>query len=202
MLTNATVADVLRPCTKRYAALYDITLVIIGSLFIAIFAHLKIILAFSPVPITGQTFAVLMLGALLGSRRGSLSVLFYLTEGAAGLPVFAAGGGLPLLFGPTGGYLFGFIPAAYVVGLLAERGWDRRCGKTILAMLLGNATIYTFGLLWLFLLTNRSKAVLQVGLYPFIIGDILKTILAAILLPTGWKLLDGLKSIPPQSDKR
>lgn len=187
MLANATVADLLRPCEKSRAVLYDIILIVGGSFVIAICAQLAI---GWPVPITGQTFAVLMLGALLGSRRGALCVLTYIAEGAAGLPVFAhARGGFAVLISPTGGYLIGFVAAACIVGLLAEKGWDRRAGTTILAMLSGNIVIYAFGLLWLSLLMGINKKVLAAGLYPFIIGDILKTILAAILLPTGWKLI-------------
>lgn len=201
MLANATVADVLRPCAKRDAVLYDVFLVISGSLIIAVCTQVKILLPFSPVPITGQTFAVLMLGALLGSWRGSLSVLLYLAEGAAGLPVFAYGGGLPILLGPTGGYLFGFVPAAGLVGLLAERGWDRRIGKTILAMILGNMVLYSFGLLWLSCWTG-VKGVLIAGLYPFIIGDLSKIVLAAAVLPAGWKLLSRFNSDLSQREKR
>jgi biotin transport system substrate-specific component len=107
--------------------LYDAVLVVTGSVFIALLAQVAIPLPFSPVPITGQTFAVLLVGVLLGSRRGGLGVLLYLLEGAAGLPFFAGGtAGLARLAGPTGGYLVGFVVAAIVVGLLAERGWDRR----------------------------------------------------------------------------
>ncbi len=187
MLANATVADILRPCEKSRAVLYDIILIIGGSFVIALCAQLAI---GWPVPITGQTFAVLMLGALLGARRGSLCVLTYILEGAVGLLVFAhAQGGFAVLISPTGGYLIGFVAAACIVGLLAEKGWDRRVGTTVLAMLLGNVVIYAFGLLWLSLLMGINRTVLAVGLYPFIIGDILKTVLAAILLPTGWKLI-------------
>jgi biotin transport system substrate-specific component len=130
-----------------------------------------------------------MLGALLGSKRGCLAVLAYVLEGAAGLPVFAAGAGAAALLGPTGGYLFGFIPAAYITGRLAEKGWDRRVGTTVLAMIFGNLAIYTFGLFWLCCMIGFNTAVLTLGLYPFIIGDSIKIILAAILLPAGWKLL-------------
>ncbi len=193
MLANATVADVLRPCAKRYAVLYDIVLIIGGSLLIALSVQVKILLPFSPVPITGQTFAVLMIGAMFGARRGSLSVLLYIVEGAAGLPVFAFGGGLSILFGPTGGYLFGFVAAACIVGLLAEKGWDRRVWKTILAMLLGNAVIYACGLIWLARWTGTNRVLIE-GLYPFIFGDILKTIVAAAILPAGWKLLPDSKA--------
>jgi biotin transport system substrate-specific component len=187
MLTNATVADVLRPCEKKLAGFYDIALIICGSLLIALSAQVAI---GWPVPFTGQTFAVLMIGALFGARRGSLAVLAYLIEGAAGLPVFSrGGGGLPVLLGPTGGYLVGFVAAAFVTGSLAQKDWDRKIGTTILAMVFGNLVIYAFGLFWLCCLTGVSRAVLAVGLYPFVVGDLLKIILAAILLPSGWKLL-------------
>jgi biotin transport system substrate-specific component len=189
MLTNATLADLLRPSEKKLAGFYDIALIIGGSLLIGLCAHLKVWLPFSPVPVTGQTFAVLMIGSLLGARRGCLAVLAYIIEGTAGLPVFAVGAGPAVLLGPTGGYLFGFIPAVYITGRLAEMGWDRRIGTTVLAMVLGNLVIYTFGLLWLCCLTGFNTLVLTLGLYPFIVGDLVKIILAAILLPSGWKLL-------------
>ena len=186
---TATVADLLRPSEKRSAAVYDITLAIGGSLLIALCARVTVLLPFSPVPVTAQTFAVLMIGALLGAKRGSLAALAYIIEGALGLPVFAFGGGFAVLLGPTGGYLIGFIPAAYVTGFLAQKGWDRRIGTTILAMIFGNIVIYTFGLLWLSRLMGISKAVPVEGLYPFIVGDLAKIVLAAAVLPAGWKLL-------------
>ena len=189
MLTNVTVADLLRPCEKRLAGFYDVALIIGGSLLIGLCAHAKVWLPFSPVPVTGQTFAVLMIGALLGARRSCLAVLAYIIEGAFGLPVFAVGAGPAVLLGPTGGYLFGFIPAVYITGRLAEKGWDRRIGTTVLAMVLGNLVIYTFGLFWLSCLTGFNRIVLTLGLYPFIVGDLVKIILATILLPSGWKLL-------------
>jgi biotin transporter BioY len=190
MLTNVTYAGLFRPSNKAYACFYDIALVIGGSLFIAASTQLKIFLPFSPVPITGQTFAVLITGALYGARRGGLSVILYIITGMSGLRIFALGGGFSVLLGATGGYLLGFIAAAYVTGLLAERGWDRRIGTTILAMVFGNMVIYAFGLLWLCCLAGFSRTVLVMGLYPFIIGDLLKIMLAAILLPSGWKLLN------------
>jgi biotin transport system substrate-specific component len=193
MLTKAAAADLLRPSEKRLAGFYDAALIVGGSLLIGLCAHIQVRLPFSPVPVTGQTFAVLMLAALLGSKLGSLAVLAYIAEGAAGLPVFAAGVGPAALLGPTGGYLFGFIAAAYVMGRLAERGWDRRFGTTILAMLLADLIIYAFGLLWLCFLTGFSTMVLTLGFYPFIIGDLIKIVLAAILLPAGWKLLGYIK---------
>jgi biotin transporter BioY len=134
---------------------------------------------------------VLLTGVLLGSRRGSLSVLAYLAQGIAGLPVFAPGGapGLTRLLGPTGGYLLGFVAAAYATGLLAERGWDRKMTTALLAMLIGNAIIYAFGLPWLALFVGIEDT-LPLGLYPFAGGDVLKAVLAAALLPVGWKLLN------------
>ena len=168
-------------------------LILCGSLLIALSAHVAIPLPFSPVPITGQTLAVLLVGALLGSRRGALCLLAYLAEGLAGLPVFAPGGapGLARLLGPTGGYLVGFVAAAYVTGRLAEEGWDRRVLSTIAAMLLGSAVIYTCGVSWLAVPLGLEKA-LVAGLYPFIPGDLVKVVLAALLLPAGWALL-GLR---------
>ena len=189
MLTNATVADVFRPGEKVRGRFYDTGLVIGGALLIALCAQVKFMLPFSPVPITGQTFAVLVTGALLGAGRGTYSVILYLAAGMLGLPVFALGGGFVALLGPTGGYLVGFIPAAHVTGLLAEKGWDRRVGTTIAAMVLGNAVIYAFGLFWLRCLMGADRSVLAVGLYPFLLGDLLKIVLAAALLPSGWKLL-------------
>ncbi len=189
-----TFVDVLRPAIARSRAglLYDAMLVVAGSVFISLLARVAIPLPFSPVPITGQTFAVLLVGALLGSRRGGLVVLLYLLEGVAGLPFFAGGAGGPArLAGPTGGYLIGFVVAAFAVGLLAERGWDRRVWSTAAAMLVGNTIIYAFGLLWLERFVGAGK-VLSLGLLPFIPGDLLKLGLAAVSLPAGWKLLGWL----------
>ena len=189
-----TFADALRPAIarNRVGLVYDVALVTVGSALIALSARIAIPLPFSPVPITGQTFAVLLIGALLGSRRGALAVILYLLEGTAGLPFFAGGsGGLARLAGPTGGYLIGFVAAAFTVGLLAERGWDRRVWSTVLAMLAGNAIIYACGLPWLGRFVGEGN-VLSLGLLPFIPGDLLKLALAAITLPAGWRLLGRL----------
>jgi biotin transport system substrate-specific component len=189
------VADLLRPSQGRLARFYDVALVLGGSLVIALCAQVAV---GYPVPITGQTFAVLMMAALLGSRRGVLCILAYLAEGLAGLPVFAQGqGGLAYLVGPTGGYLLGFIFAAWVVGALSERAWDRRVPTTVAAMILGNLAIYACGLLWLSCLVHLfakplSGGILAVGLYPFLLGDLLKIALAAVLLPCCWKIIGRL----------
>ena len=196
MLANATVADMLRPCERRYGFVYDVGLIIGGSLVIAVSAQIAI---GYPVPITAQTFAVLMIAALFGARRGVGCLLAYLGEGAAGLPVFAQGkGGLVAFGGPTGGYLVGFVVAAFIVGLLAEKGWDRKFRTTVLAMVIGNIIIYAFGQIWLSHLIG-PKAALSTGLYPFIPGDLLKIALAAALLPSTWKFLGPSAPAAPKS---
>ncbi len=192
MIAGLTIADLARPAPGRLARFYDIVLIAGGSFAIALSAQFAIL---HPVPITGQTFAVLMVAALLGSRRGVLCILVYLAEGLLGLPVFAQGkAGLAAFLGPTGGYLVGFIVAAWIVGALSERTWDRRVLGTVAAMVLGNLAIYACGLAWLLCLVHLfakplGGGVLAVGLYPFLAGDVLKIALAAILLPSGWKIV-------------
>ncbi len=192
MIAGLTIVDLVRPAEKRLARFYDAALIVGGSILIAGLAQIA---TGYPVPITGQTFGVLMVAALLGSRRGVLCVLAYLAEGLIGLPVFSQGrAGPAMFFGPTGGYLIGFLPAAYIVGILAERGWDRRAVTTMLAMVLGSVAMYACGLAWLFCLDHLlgkplGGGVLAVGLYPFLVGDVLKIVLATILLPSGWKLI-------------
>ena len=143
------------------------------------------------VPLTLQTFAVVLSGAVLGSKRGALSQLTYLSIGATGLPFwFALGGpvGIARLIGPTAGYLYGFIACAFIVGWLAERGWDQKVYIAIPAMLAGELVMYAFGLTWLSHFVSANK-LLDVGLYPFVIGDVIKMLAAALLLPAGWALL-------------
>ena len=162
---------------------------VLGSLLVAFAAQITIPLPFSPVPITAQTFAVLLVAALLGARGGAAALFVYLLEGALGLPVFAgAAAGPAALVGPTAGYLYGFVVAAFVVGALCQRGWDRRFVTAAAAMLVGNAIIYLLGLPWLAMFVGLDNA-LPLGLIPFIPGDLLKLALAALSLPLGWKLL-------------
>ena len=168
----------------------DVLLILSFSVVTALSAQIAFYIG--PVPITGQTFAVLLAAALLGSRRGALSQLTYLGMGAMGAPIFAGWhGGIGVLMGPTGGYLIGFVAAAFVVGFLAERGWDRRFWSMALAMLIGNIVIYAFGLPWLANFVP-SGSVLAAGLYPFIPGDLTKLVLATIALPSGWALVNRL----------
>jgi biotin transporter BioY len=171
---------------KTLALLKDILLILGFTLLTAISAKLKI--EIGPVPITGQTFAVLLSGALLGAKRGALSQIFYLFGGLAGIPWFARGGGIAYLMSPTFGYIIGFVLAAFVIGFLCERGLDRKIETAILAMLLGNVLIYLPGLFWLARFVGFEK-VLSVGFYPFIVGDFIKLFLASLLLPFGWKMV-------------
>lgn len=173
------------------SALYTrLLLAVAGSALIALAAQVAVPLPFSPVPVTGQTFAVLLVGAAFGARLGAATVLLYVVEGVAGLPVFAPGGaiGPARLIGPTGGYLAGFVAAAYVVGALAERGWDRRLITAALAMLVGEIAIYAFGLAGLARFVPPDK-LLGAGLLPFIPGDLVKLALAALALPAAWRVV-------------
>jgi biotin transport system substrate-specific component len=161
-------------------------LIVGGSLLVAGLAQLSIPL--QPVPVTGQTLGVLLVGAALGWRRGGLALLAYLAEGLVGLPVFAEGrAGLPVLLGPTGGYLVGFILAAALVGFLAERAWDRTPWLMALALVLGNLVIYAVGVPWLaVVLRLPPQPAYQFGMGPFLIGDALKLAVAMVLLPGAW----------------
>ena len=173
----------------KQSAVADLALIVIGSLVVAIAAQISIPL--QPVPITGQTFAVLLVGMALGARRGALALALYLAEGIAGLPVFAeAKFGLATVLGPTGGYLVGFIPAAALVGWLAERGFDRNLLTTLAAMVAGNLVIYAFGLAWLTQVVGSFETALTAGMYPFLVGDAIKAVLAALLLPAAWKFIN------------
>ena len=168
--------------------LWKSVLVLAGSALIALAAQVRIPLPFSPVPVTGQTFAVLLVAAALG-RLGLASVIAYLIEGAIGLPVFAGGTfGVATIVGPTGGYLIGFALAAALVGSAAERGWDRHLATALAAMLLGEVAIYLCGLPWLARFVPAGR-VLDLGLFPFIPGDLFKMVLVALALPGAWRLV-------------
>ncbi len=185
---SLTLSDAVLP---RAGLLRDVSLIVGFSLLTVLCARISFYIG--PVPHTAQTFAVLLAGALLGSRRGALSMILYLGQGAMGLPVFASGlAGSAVLLGPTGGYLYGFVVAAFVVGLLAERSWDRHIMTAALAMLVGNIIIYAFGLPWLARVLPGVNA-LSVGLYPFIIGDLVKLAIAAVVLPSGWEVIRRLQ---------
>lgn len=167
----------------------SVSLVVAFSLLTALAA--QIVIPAGPVPITGQTFAVLLTGALLGSRMGAAALVLYLIEGACGLPFFYAGSsGLPHLFGPTGGYLVAFPSAAFITGAFAEHGWDKRFPTAVAAMAVGSLIILLAGWAWFSLITNTPPvAAFEVTIKPHIIGDIIKVLLAAATLPLGWLLL-------------
>ena len=179
----------------RTGILGDVLLVCAGTALVSLAAQVSVPLGFTPVPISGQTFAVLLVGASLGSIRGAASLALYLMIGLAGAPVYSEQkGGWEILSGATGGYLVGFMVAAAVVGLLAERGWDKRVATSVSAMLTGSVIIYVFGLVWLHRYLEASwEATLTAGLYPFVPGDILKLYLAALALPAAWKLVERVK---------
>ena len=157
----------------------------------------------APVPITGQTFAILVTGALLGSRLGTTAVLAYLAAGIVGAPVFADWSRYYTAFaGATGGYLIGFLAAAFIVGWFAERGWDRS-HWIVLAMLLGNVILYVPGLIWLNAWTHIISIpgadwslTLEFGLWPFIPGDLAKLVAAALVVPAGWSIVGQLRGGP------
>jgi biotin transport system substrate-specific component len=170
--------------------LRDLILILLGALIVAALAQVEIPLPFTPVPITGQTFGVLLVGAVLGSKRGAIFLPSYLTMGIFGLPFFAGGAhGLDIVIGATGGYLIGFIIAAYVIGLLAERGLERNVRTSIIPFLVGTGIIYICGVAWLAVVLGSFTHALTAGLLPFLIGDTIKLFAAALMLPAAWKLV-------------
>ncbi len=169
----------------------NVVLAVAGTLLLALSA--KIHIPFWPVPLTMQTFVVLVLGAAYGWKLGASTMLLYLAEGAAGLPVFSGtperGIGLAYMVGPTGGYLVGFVAGAALCGWLAERGWDRRWWGTAVAMSLGHLVILALGWAWLAALIGPAKAY-ALGVTPFYAATVAKTALAVLALPLAWKLID------------
>ena len=166
-----------------------VSLAVAFSLLTALAA--QVVIPIGPVPITGSTFAVLLIGALLGSRLGAMSLIIYLVEGAAGLPFFYGGSsGIAHIFGPTGGYLVAFPAAAFITGAFAENGWDKRFLTAAAAMAVGSALILLAGWAWFAVLMNTNLlAAFKVSVAPHLVGDVIKIVLAAAVLPTGWALL-------------
>lgn len=214
----STIALTLAPPRSRASAriAFEVGCAFVGSVLIAGLAQLSIHLPFTPVPITGQTLGVLLVGAAYGPGLGAATLGLYLVWGVVGLPVFApnaAGShdtGLVVLRAAslTGGYLWGFVLSAALVGALSRRGWDRSVRSAIGAMLLGSIAIYAVGVPWLHHALPSSidgqpvtlETALSFGLYPFIIGDTLKLLLAAGLLPLAWRALDRFE--PDDEDGR
>jgi biotin transport system substrate-specific component len=175
----------------RSRLLRGIAIAILGTALLTVSAKVKV--PMWPVPMTMQPFVVLGLGLVLGSRLAVATVLLYLAEGAAGLPVFTdtpeKGIGLAYMIGPTGGYLVGFPLAAALTGWLADRGWDRNPGTALVAALGGLALIYLPGILWLGTVVGWSKPVLTLGFWPFVLGDLIKAAVLALAVPAAWRLL-------------
>lgn len=181
--------------TRSSTLVRDIILVLSGTALVSLLAQISI--PWHPVPFTGQTLAVLLVGGMLGAMRGALALVAYFLIGALGAPIFSdQSGGWDIISGATGGYIIGFILAAGIVGWLCERGADRRVVPMIGALLLGNVLIYAIGVPWL---ANWSPAgdgiefgwsqAYEFGVQPFILGDLLKLAIVAAVLPAGWALL-------------
>lgn len=186
---SLTLADVALP---RAGFLQNALLIFAASLVTAAAAQLEIRLPWTPVPVTGQTFAVLLSGAVLGWRRAFLAQALYLLEGAGGLPVFSGGAsGAAAFVAPSGGYLMSFPLAAAVTGWLCERGWDRHAITMMAAMLLASTVVFACGLAWLARFIPASQ-LLGAGLLPFLPGDVIKATLAALAFPFVWKRVGGM----------
>nr|WP_246323571.1 biotin transporter BioY [Alpinimonas psychrophila] len=197
-MTLAPTRTVLVDRLGARSAAANITMVVAGAALTAGAAQL--VIPMWPVPITGQTFAVLLVGTTLGALRGALSMVLYIALGAIGLPIFTEGSaGWHVIAGPTGGYLVGFVLAAVLTGWLAQRSWDRQIVGAAVAFLAGTAVIYAVGLPWLSVALgqlgypNDMGATLQAGFLPFVPGDILKAVAAGVLLPVTWKLVSRAK---------
>ena len=183
--------DSLMTPSAATSAVTKAALVVFGSLLLAVSAQFKIPLY--PVPVTGQTLVVLLIGMTYGPRLGGITMAAYLFEGALGLPVFAGGtAGASVLMGPTGGYLFGFLLAGVAMGYLAERGMGRTVFSTIAAMVIGNCVIYLCGALWLANFIGYSQAIVA-GVLPFLYGDALKMVVAVGLMPLAWRAVTSVK---------
>jgi biotin transport system substrate-specific component len=186
-MTTSILANQLWPQTSSNTMLRNVALAILGSAVVAIAAQINIPLPV--VPLTMQTLAVLAIGAAYGARLGTATLALYAVEGASGLPVFAQmKAGVGVIAGPTGGYIIGFILAAALVGYLAEQGWSRSIPKMIVASLLGAIVLYIPGLVWLHQFANGWAQTFEWGITPFIAGDIVKAILAALGFQAAWGL--------------
>ena len=168
----------------------DLVLVSAGAALTAIAA--QVLVPLWPVPITGQTLAVLLVGSSLGALRGALSMVLYVAMGILGLPVFSeATSGVDVAFGPTGGYIFGFVFAAAFTGWIAQRSWDRRILRAILAFVGGTVVTFAIGLPWLALSLGLGfGATLAAGLYPFMVGGVVKLLIAAGVISAGWTYVE------------
>ena len=198
LTTPNTILGVLEPKTQTERVLSNVAMVLLGTLLLT--ASAKINVPTWPVPVTLQTFAVAALAGAYGWRLGVATIIAYLLEGALGIPVFATGGGVAYLIGPTGGFLIGFIPMAAIIGLAADRGVSRRIVALGLWMLIGDAVLFVFGFAWLVLVLANLKGVSPIGVVPgafdgaikpFAIWDALKMVFAALTVSGVWSLSRG-----------
>jgi biotin transport system substrate-specific component len=181
---DATLAATLWPAQRSSRIARAAALAVGGALALTLSAKIQV--PFIPVPMTLQTLVVLVLGAAFGARLAAATVALYLLEGLLGLPVFAgAVAGPAYVAGPTGGFLLGFLIAAALIGFLAERGWDRSWGRLVAAMTLGHVAIFALGFGWLAVLIGPEKA-FALGVAPFALATIVKTLLAAALVGAAW----------------
>ncbi len=193
--TRNVLADILGPQSGTALRVKQAVLVVLGIAVLAIAAKIKV--PMWPVPITMGTFAVLSIGAAYGARLGLVTILGYMIVGTLGFDVFAGSTaeqyGLTYMMGGTGGYLVGYVLATLALGALAQRGWDRSVLWMALAMVIGTVLIYLPGLVWLGQLYGWDKPILAWGLTPFLIGDAIKLVLAAMLLPALWKMVGNAR---------
>lgn len=188
MNSSSILANQIWQPTGSLFSIRNAVLAIVGSVVVAIAAQVNI--PMYPVPMTLQTLAVLAIGAGFGARLGAATLALYAIEGAAGLPFFAQmKSGLAVITGATGGYIVGFILAAALVGYLAERGWDKSLGKMVLASLLGAAVLYIPGLIWLHNFAADWAQTFEWGITPFLVGDIVKAVIAALGFQAAWMSL-------------
>jgi len=179
---------------RVYSISYSIFQILSFTLLIGFSAQMKIQLPFTPIPITLQTFFVILSGVYLGSTKGVFSNLLYICAGLSGLPIFSGfGSGIIHLFGPTGGYIFGFVFAAGIAGILTEKGWTKNFNISLLLMIFSTIVIYLMGILWLGLYVG-FESVIKMGIIPFLPGDILKIILGAIVLSNSSKFINNISN--------
>jgi biotin transport system substrate-specific component len=178
----------------------DAVLIVSGAALVTVLA--QVVVPLQPVPITGQTLAVLLVGSALGSLRGALAMVLYAALGLVGLPVFSDGThGAGIIFGATGGYIVGFILSAALVGWLAERQWDRKILKALATFAAGSLAVFAVGLPWLAIALHLNlQQTLAAGFYPFVIGGVIKAVIAAGLLPLAWFGAGKLAKIRAEND--
>jgi len=176
---------------SRTTAITQISLILGGTIFLAVMAQISFPIPGSPVPFTGQTLGVLLLGTAYGASLGFSTVAFYLLMGIAGAPIFASGShGFEKIAGATGGYLVGMLIASLVLGALAGRKWDQKIKTVIPTMIIGNVIIFTAGLIWLHQYTGQSwRWTVDKGLTPFILAEFIKIAIASTALPAVWRLV-------------